>query len=109
MVEWQKLDVNSFLEQITGFLAEHGQLDGLSSSPPKKRLRSVSMTQRMFFLFYNFFLYIYILVFGCNRGEFSFWDPFLLAKTESHLGKPSPSMHDPVARRMYRQSFQHIH
>lgn len=43
MVEWQKLDVNSFLEQITGFLAEHGQLDGLSSSPPKKRLRSESL------------------------------------------------------------------
>ncbi|XP_075717343.1 UBX domain-containing protein 7 [Rhinoderma darwinii] len=43
MVEWQKLDVNSFLEQVTGFLAEHGQLDGLSSSPPKKRLRSESL------------------------------------------------------------------
>ncbi|KAG8580411.1 hypothetical protein GDO81_007292 [Engystomops pustulosus] len=43
MVEWHKLDVNSFLEQVTGFLAEHGQLDGLSSSPPKKRLRSESL------------------------------------------------------------------
>ncbi|KAM3931722.1 UBX domain-containing protein 7 isoform 2-T2 [Leptodactylus fuscus] len=43
MVEWQKLDVNSFLEQVTGFLAEHGQLDGLSSSPPKKRQRSESL------------------------------------------------------------------
>ncbi|XP_044147458.1 UBX domain-containing protein 7 isoform X1 [Bufo gargarizans] len=43
MIEWQKLDVNSFLEQVTGFLAEHGQLDGLSSSPPKKRLRSESL------------------------------------------------------------------
>ncbi|XP_073481727.1 UBX domain-containing protein 7 [Aquarana catesbeiana] len=43
MVEWQKLDVSSFLEQITGFLGEHGQLDGLSSSPPKKRPRSESL------------------------------------------------------------------
>ncbi|XP_073530479.1 UBX domain-containing protein 7 isoform X2 [Phyllobates terribilis] len=43
MVEWHKLDVNSFLEQVMGFLAEHGQLDGLSSSPPKKRLRSESL------------------------------------------------------------------
>ncbi|XP_068136562.1 UBX domain-containing protein 7 isoform X2 [Hyperolius riggenbachi] len=43
MVEWHKLDVNSFLEQVTGFLGEHGQLDGLSSSPPKKRLRSESL------------------------------------------------------------------
>ncbi|XP_069831741.1 UBX domain-containing protein 7 isoform X2 [Dendropsophus ebraccatus] len=43
MVEWHKLDVNSFLEQVTGFLSEHGQLDGLSSSPPKKRLRSESL------------------------------------------------------------------
>ncbi|XP_018415877.1 PREDICTED: UBX domain-containing protein 7 [Nanorana parkeri] len=43
MVEWQKLDVSSFLEQVTGFLGEHGQLDGLSSSPPKKRPRSESL------------------------------------------------------------------
>ncbi|XP_075057710.1 UBX domain-containing protein 7 [Mixophyes fleayi] len=43
MVEWHQLDVNSFLEQVTGFLGEHGQLDGLSSSPPKKRLRSESL------------------------------------------------------------------
>ncbi|KAM9315809.1 UBX domain-containing protein 7 [Gastrophryne carolinensis] len=43
MVEWQKLDVGSFLEQVTEFLAEHGQLDGLSSSPPKKRPRSESL------------------------------------------------------------------
>ncbi|CAJ0939872.1 unnamed protein product [Ranitomeya imitator] len=43
MVEWHKLDVNSFLEQVMGFLTEHGQLDGLSSSPPKKRLRSESL------------------------------------------------------------------
>lgn len=43
LVEWQQLDVNSFLEQVTGFLGEHGQLDGLSSSPPKKRLRSESL------------------------------------------------------------------
>ncbi|XP_072263754.1 UBX domain-containing protein 7 [Pyxicephalus adspersus] len=43
MVEWHKLDVSSFLEQVTGFLGEHGQLDGLSSSPPKKRLRSESL------------------------------------------------------------------
>ncbi|KAM4041845.1 UBX domain-containing protein 7 [Anomaloglossus baeobatrachus] len=43
MVEWHKLDANSFLEQVMGFLAEHGQLDGLSSSPPKKRLRSESL------------------------------------------------------------------
>lgn len=35
--------MNSFLEQVTGFLTEHGLLDGLSCSPPKKRLRSVSV------------------------------------------------------------------
>ncbi|XP_064418542.1 UBX domain-containing protein 7 [Latimeria chalumnae] len=40
LVEWHKLDVSSFLEQVTGFLSEHGHLDGHSSSPPKKRLRS---------------------------------------------------------------------
>ncbi|XP_039617774.1 UBX domain-containing protein 7 [Polypterus senegalus] len=43
LVEWHQLDVNSFLEQVTGFLTEHGQLDGLSSSPPKKRMRSESL------------------------------------------------------------------
>ncbi|KAM8953755.1 UBX domain-containing protein 7 isoform 2-T2 [Pelodytes ibericus] len=43
LVEWHQLDVTSFLEQVTGFLGEHGQLDGLSSSPPKKRLRSESL------------------------------------------------------------------
>ncbi|KAM4771963.1 LOW QUALITY PROTEIN: UBX domain-containing protein 7 [Rhinophrynus dorsalis] len=43
LVEWHKLDPTSFLEQVTGFLGEHGQLDGLSSSPPKKRLRSESL------------------------------------------------------------------
>ncbi|XP_053316109.1 UBX domain-containing protein 7 [Spea bombifrons] len=43
MVEWHQLDVTSFLEQVTGFLGEHGQLDGLSTSPPKKRLRSESL------------------------------------------------------------------
>lgn len=40
LVEWHNLDVHSFLEQVTGFLGEHGQLDGFSTSPPKKRLRS---------------------------------------------------------------------
>ncbi|MEE6500779.1 hypothetical protein FKM82_003927 [Ascaphus truei] len=44
LVEWHQLDVTSFLEQVTGFLGEHGQLDGLSSSPPKKkRMRSESL------------------------------------------------------------------
>lgn len=44
MVEWNQLDVASFLEQVTGFLTEHGQLDGPASShpPPAKRARSVS-------------------------------------------------------------------
>ncbi|KAG7456994.1 hypothetical protein MATL_G00241890 [Megalops atlanticus] len=44
MVEWNQLDVSSFLEQVTGFLSEHGQLDGLSSRPPPaKRARSESL------------------------------------------------------------------
>uniref|UniRef100_A0A3B3SKN2 UBX domain-containing protein 7 n=1 Tax=Paramormyrops kingsleyae TaxID=1676925 RepID=A0A3B3SKN2_9TELE len=44
MVEWNHLDVPSFLEQVTGFLTEHGQLDGLSSHPPPaKRARSESL------------------------------------------------------------------
>ncbi|XP_072525396.1 UBX domain-containing protein 7 [Salminus brasiliensis] len=43
MVEWNQLDVTSFLEQVTGFLTEHGQLDGLSSQPPAKRARSESL------------------------------------------------------------------
>ncbi|XP_062844024.1 UBX domain-containing protein 7 [Trichomycterus rosablanca] len=43
MVEWNQLDVTSFLDQVTGFLTEHGQLDGLSSSPPAKRARSESL------------------------------------------------------------------
>uniref|UniRef100_A0A6I8RME1 UBX domain protein 7 n=1 Tax=Xenopus tropicalis TaxID=8364 RepID=A0A6I8RME1_XENTR len=43
LVEWHKLDPNSFVEQVTGFLGEHGQLDGLSCSPPKKRLRSENL------------------------------------------------------------------
>ncbi|KAM4604788.1 UBX domain-containing protein 7 isoform 1-T1 [Polymixia lowei] len=44
MVEWNQLDVASFLEQATGFLAEHGQLDGPSShAPPAKRARSESL------------------------------------------------------------------
>ncbi|XP_066565115.1 UBX domain-containing protein 7 isoform X2 [Amia ocellicauda] len=43
LVEWHQLDVTSFLEQVTGFLSEHGQLDGLSSRPPKKRVRSESL------------------------------------------------------------------
>lgn len=42
MVEWNQLDVASFLEQASGFLAEHGQLDGPSChAPPAKRARSV--------------------------------------------------------------------
>lgn len=45
MVEWNELDVTSFLEQATGFLAEHGQLDGPSChAPPAKRARSVGVT-----------------------------------------------------------------
>ncbi|XP_006637961.2 UBX domain-containing protein 7 [Lepisosteus oculatus] len=43
LVEWHQLDVTSFLEQVTSFLSEHGQLDGLSSQPPKKRVRSESL------------------------------------------------------------------
>lgn len=43
MVEWNQLDVSSFLDQVTGFLTEHGQLDGQSSQPPAKRARSVSV------------------------------------------------------------------
>ncbi|XP_028988144.1 UBX domain-containing protein 7 [Betta splendens] len=44
MVEWNQLDVTSFLEQATGFLAEHGQLDGPSChTPPAKRARSESL------------------------------------------------------------------
>uniref|UniRef100_A0A8D0AMT4 UBX domain-containing protein 7 n=1 Tax=Sander lucioperca TaxID=283035 RepID=A0A8D0AMT4_SANLU len=44
MVEWNQLDVASFLEQTTGFLAEHGQLDGPSChAPPAKRARSESL------------------------------------------------------------------
>uniref|UniRef100_A0A8C9VIY2 UBX domain-containing protein 7 n=1 Tax=Scleropages formosus TaxID=113540 RepID=A0A8C9VIY2_SCLFO len=44
MVEWNQLDVSSFLEQVMGFLTEHGQLDGLSSHPPPaKRARSESL------------------------------------------------------------------
>lgn len=47
MVEWNELDVTSFLEQATGFLAEHGQLDGPSChAPPAKRARSVGVTSR---------------------------------------------------------------
>lgn len=44
MVEWNQLDVSSFLDQIMGFLSEHGQLDGQSNQPPAKRARSVSLT-----------------------------------------------------------------
>uniref|UniRef100_A0A7N6ACP3 UBX domain-containing protein 7 n=1 Tax=Anabas testudineus TaxID=64144 RepID=A0A7N6ACP3_ANATE len=44
MVEWNQLDVASFLEQATSFLAEHGQLDGPScQAPPAKRARSESL------------------------------------------------------------------
>ncbi|XP_051944041.1 UBX domain-containing protein 7 [Hippocampus zosterae] len=44
MVEWNQLDVASFLEQASGFLAEHGQLDGPScAAPPAKRARSESL------------------------------------------------------------------
>uniref|UniRef100_A0A673GBV0 UBX domain-containing protein 7 n=1 Tax=Sinocyclocheilus rhinocerous TaxID=307959 RepID=A0A673GBV0_9TELE len=43
MVEWNQLDVSSFLDQVTGFLSEHGQLDGQSSQPPAKRARSESL------------------------------------------------------------------
>lgn len=48
MVEWNQLDVASFLEQATGFLAEHGQLDGPSChAPPAKRARSVGLVSHM--------------------------------------------------------------
>lgn len=45
MVEWNQLDAASFLEQASGFLAEHGQLDGPScNAPPAKRARSVGLS-----------------------------------------------------------------
>lgn len=45
MVEWNQLDVSSFLDLVTGFLTEHGQLDGLSCQPPAaKRARSVNLS-----------------------------------------------------------------
>lgn len=48
MVEWNQLDVASFLEQATGFLAEHGQLDGPSChAPPAKRARSVGFSSQV--------------------------------------------------------------
>lgn len=50
MVEWNQLDVSSFLDQVTGFLTEHGQLDGLSSQPPAKRARSVRAQSLFTFL-----------------------------------------------------------
>ncbi|KAM9378523.1 UBX domain-containing protein 7 [Phaethornis superciliosus] len=43
LVEWHQLDVTSFLDQVTGFLSEHGQLDGHSTSPPQKCSRSESL------------------------------------------------------------------
>ncbi|NWH82302.1 UBXN7 protein, partial [Piaya cayana] len=43
LVEWHQLDVASFVDQVTGFLSEHGQLDGHSSSPPQKHSRSESL------------------------------------------------------------------
>ncbi|TRY93688.1 hypothetical protein DNTS_029397 [Danionella cerebrum] len=43
MVEWNQLDVTSFMDQVTGFLSDHGQLDGQSSQPPAKRARSESL------------------------------------------------------------------
>ncbi len=51
MVEWNQLDVTSFLDQVTGFLSEHGQLDGQSSQPPAKRARSVSVHISYFWRF----------------------------------------------------------
>lgn len=48
MVEWNQLDVASFMEQTTGFLAEHGQLDGPScQAPPAKRARSVGYVLKL--------------------------------------------------------------
>ncbi|OXB83475.1 UNVERIFIED_CONTAM: hypothetical protein H355_006322 [Colinus virginianus] len=43
LVEWHQLDVTSFLDQVTGFLSEHGQLDGHSTNPPQKCSRSESL------------------------------------------------------------------
>ncbi|XP_035755878.1 UBX domain-containing protein 7 isoform X1 [Egretta garzetta] len=43
LVEWHQLDVTSFLDQVTGFLSEHGQLDGHSTNPPPKCSRSESL------------------------------------------------------------------
>lgn len=48
MVEWNQLDVASFLEQASSFLAEHGQLDGPSChAPPAKRARSVGLSSHV--------------------------------------------------------------
>ncbi|XP_043348668.1 UBX domain-containing protein 7 isoform X9 [Dermochelys coriacea] len=46
LVEWHQLDVTSFLDQVTGFLGEHGQLDGHSTNPPQKCSRSVKQDSR---------------------------------------------------------------
>ncbi|KAM6357759.1 UBX domain-containing protein 7 isoform 3-T6 [Alca torda] len=46
LVEWHQLDVTSFLDQVTGFLSEHGQLDGHSTSPPQKCSRSAKQESR---------------------------------------------------------------
>ncbi|NWS73929.1 UBXN7 protein, partial [Crotophaga sulcirostris] len=43
IVEWHQLDVTSFVDHVTRFLSEHGQLDGHSTSPPQKRSRSESL------------------------------------------------------------------
>lgn len=57
MVEWNQLDVASFLEQATGFLAEHGQLDRPSChAPPAKRARSVGSFFCVLKIFYFFVL-----------------------------------------------------
>lgn len=61
MVEWNQLDVTSFLEQATGFLAEHGQLDGPSChTPPAKRARSVGLSSHVSPLI-SFFTALFLL------------------------------------------------
>lgn len=65
MVEWNQLDVSSFLDQVTGFLSEHGQLDGQSSQPPAKRARSVSVPFKILKVPENAFTHLFFTSFIC--------------------------------------------
>ena len=77
MVEWNQLDVASFLEQASGFLAEHGQLDGPSChAPPAKRARSVGLSSHVS---------AFILLFFCSNKSLSFLSGTLLEVPLSQL------------------------